>query len=124
MSVVPGNTCWIDLTAVGNHLHVVLSYPTDEGKVLVANLTTYRGKSHEDVSCILSVGDHPDITHESWVVYDNAKLYDSAYLLKIGLADSLTPIALARVLDGAMQGDRIKMSHYELLRDQGLIETD
>ena len=59
-------------TARQDHLHIVVSEPNDAGQVAVVNLTTRRWDS--DTCCLLQVGDHPWVKHETVVLYSHAQL--------------------------------------------------
>ena len=60
-----GNTVWINQTAIGEHMWIILSNATDEGQYLSACVTTLRNKPYEDTSCILGPDDHVEISHPS-----------------------------------------------------------
>jgi hypothetical protein len=51
------------------HLYVIL-FPPVGGKVLFVNVTT--PKNDRDITCVLKVGDHPFLTHESVINYADA----------------------------------------------------
>ena len=123
----PGDTVWIEPTAIGAHLWIVLSNPFEHEElgrsVLAASVTTLRGSPREDRSCLLSAADHPDLTHDSWVCYDYARYWGLSYLAKwCSPAAPLSMAVLRRVLDGAQATDRIKLEYAELLDEQGLFD--
>jgi hypothetical protein len=68
------------------HLFILLTDPrTDEaGKncVLMVSLSTIRPGTPHDATCILYPGDHPFVKHESYVVYQKARLEDAEKVLR------------------------------------------
>jgi len=57
-----------------NHLWIILSLPTAQGTIAVANLTTH-GKSSCGAECVVvSVGEHPYVIRESCMYYRGAYL--------------------------------------------------
>jgi len=118
-----GDTLQLEQTSIGWHLWIVLSNPTDEGKVLAASVTTRRNSRHEDHSCILTSSDHPWLKHDSWVKYDAACMFDEEYLQRYGTqSEPLCETVLQKVLHGASTTDRIRLDYAELLIKQGLID--
>ncbi len=119
----PGYAFWLDQTAIGSHLHIVLSRKTVDGKVLVVGITTKRDKPYEDHSCVLSMSDHDDLKQDSWVKYDAARLLDSDFIEMYGRCTAeLGTDVLARLHAGAAEGGRLKLDLRELLSQQGLID--
>lgn len=55
------------------HVNFIISYPCENGKVLVVNMTTYR-HDRNDASCILNIGDHSSIKWRSYISYHHAKI--------------------------------------------------
>lgn len=60
------------------HLNVIITDPDEDLYYLVVPITTYRKKDGipfqgQDKSCILPIGCHPFITHESYVYYAKAR---------------------------------------------------
>lgn len=57
-----------------------------------------------DSTCILNVGDHPFITHESCVDYARAQVQNAAHMLKLGIPkEPLIEPELERVCNGIVQ---------------------
>lgn len=108
------------------HLWVIISDPAqDPNDVLIVNLTSWR--SDHDQTCILRVGDHPWIQHDSCVNYPAAKV-TSLGMLKMLLGKSLitpkdpfAPAVLERIREGAGESEELKNAHRVLLRQQELI---
>lgn len=85
---VPGSTYLRD-TGGKQHLFVVLADPAvvmDYGqtpKILAVSITTlYAGVKH-DPACVLQVGDHPFIQHESWAYYRRCDFKTEAELIAL-----------------------------------------
>lgn len=78
--MTPGETIiGLDL---GNHRWIVLSLPTDDGEIALANLTEHgRGPTCGEACTIVRVGEHPFITKESCVYYRGAYMNLLAPLL-------------------------------------------
>lgn len=58
------------------HLHVVLTESFgDAGQVLVTSIASIRSRKYDD-TCILEPGDHPFLTHHSYVLYRSTRLME------------------------------------------------
>jgi len=68
------------------HLFILLTdpYADDVGKncVLMVSLSTVRPGMPHDPACILYAGDHPFVKHESYVLYQKARLEDADKVLR------------------------------------------
>lgn len=69
------------------HLHFVCSDPVfypqyTKECVLVVNITSIKEGLEHDASCLLDVGDHPFITHPSYVYYRKADIYGADNLTR------------------------------------------
>jgi hypothetical protein len=85
--VEPGETILgFDL---GNHLWIVISSATADGRIGVVSVTTYRPPD-SDSTCVIREGEHPFIRHDSCVYYRRAELV------------ALEPIASAK-RDGSLR---------------------
>lgn len=112
--------CKGDTFFARGHLWIVV---TDEtlGQVLIANVTTYEGKFDPDPSTILEAGDHPFITHKSFVYWEKAVLtsinqLDS--LLKGGSIELYSPFSLdvlERIIEGGRKSDHLCGDYQRLL---------
>ena len=108
-----------------SHLWVVLG-SIDREHVVIANVTTLRGK-FADHSCVLNVGDHPLITHESYIRYNEAHFVTMDQLDAccseghIEICDSFAAGVMERILDGAGKTKHLEIGIKDLLRQQGLI---
>lgn len=61
----------------GRHLFVICTNPCAEKKVLLATVSTWRGKSC-DPTCILPVNCHSFVTTDSFVRYQLSRIEDAA----------------------------------------------
>ena len=115
------------LTQVDKHLWIVLSDPKlDPDKVLLVSLTT---ASHlKESVCLLEVGDHPWIRHQTCVFYEYPKVVSLGTLHQLKdkgllqLQDPLAPHLLKKVREGAALSERMPLAMAEILVEQGLIE--
>jgi len=62
-----------------DHLHVVMNDPVYDPiagheLVLVASVTSIYPDRHYDPTCLLKVGDHPFVRHDSYISYRHAEL--------------------------------------------------
>ena len=68
------------------HLFILLTDPHDDeaGKksVLMVSLSTVRVGIPHDPTCILYAGDHPFVKHDSYVLYQKARLEDADKVLR------------------------------------------
>ena len=94
---------------LGNHLWVVLSTPTADGQIALANLTTHgRLATCSDSCVIVSSGEHPYVVRDSCVYYRGALLNPVAPLdgaKAIGVLqqhEPCSPELLRRIQDGAL----------------------
>lgn len=108
------------------HLWVIISDPLqDDSRILIVSLTTFKPK--KEAVCLLQVGDHPFIKHETCVAYNLANAPSLAQLERARDAGQLIPAepvsaeVLARIREGAALSKRLAIDHGELLDSQGLI---
>lgn len=68
------------------HLFILLTDPTSDeiGKncVLIVSLSTVRPGIPYDDACVLHAGNHPFVKHDSYVVYQRARLEDADKILR------------------------------------------
>ncbi len=108
------------------HLWIIISDPKlDAENVLIVNLTSLDARK-ENV-CVLHVGDHPWIRHDSCVNYADAVVASLTKLLAakdagaIVLHDPIADDVLRRVREGAMNSTRISLNNADILINQGLV---
>lgn len=88
------------------HLWIVITEPSERGRVVIVNVTTRRPGS--DDTCVLQVNDHPFIRHESVIAYQyarltrNAVLGDSARRQLLQMRQPVSPQLLERIQNGAL----------------------
>lgn len=69
------------------HLHIICNDPVPYPKyanaesVLLVNITTLYPDLPYDASCILDIGDHPFIKHQSFVYYGKADIFAATSLM-------------------------------------------
>ncbi len=69
------------------HLHIVCNDPvpypgySNAASVLLVNITTLHHELPFDDTCILDVGDHPFVKHQSYVYYGKADIFASTSLV-------------------------------------------
>lgn len=111
------------------HLWVVLSDPSkDPDNVLLVNLTSW--KPEKERACILNCGDHPWVTHETCVNYNDfdavittlAKLHAAKDGGALKLQSPLSQKILQLILQGAAKSVRLSLEKAEILARQGLID--
>ena len=110
-----------------SHLWIVLSDPkVDAKRVLLVSLTT--ATPLKETVCLLEVGDHPWIRHQTCVYYEYPKVVslEKLYQLKdAGLLIPQEPLAsqlLHRIRESAALSERMALQYAEILIEQGLIE--
>jgi hypothetical protein len=112
------------------HLWVILSDPNlNSDKIVLVNFTTVYGNDFEDLSCVLTDGEHSFLRHDSYVSYRDAIIVSSTNLdaLKksnsIKLHDNCEYQLLRKILDGAEKTPFLKLEIYGILQEQGLFDT-
>jgi hypothetical protein len=89
------------------HLRFIISEPDIDDMVLVVSMTTFRDTGKEDLSCVLEKGEHPCITHKSYIRYDKAlelntvKLLQEKYNGNLIMRDDIKPNIMKRIQEGA-----------------------
>lgn len=122
-----GNT--FTFTTLDRHLWIILSCPAiDPDRVLTVNLSTYT--QFKEGVCILDVGDHPWIEHETCVMYERAQirtlgvLEDMLNRKAIAMNAPMSEEVLNRIYYGAEESTRMPLEYAALLEEQHLIFTD
>ena len=107
------------------HLWIIISDPTQDDRVIIVNINTFRQGS--DQTCILRAGAHPFVRRKSYVNYRWARRVKRdrlSELLRTGKCKWRSPVRstlLARVQQGAGTSAYMKKGYQRMLRDQGLI---
>ncbi len=109
-----GQVFWLpDDGGSRTHLNFIIAGISDEGTVLLVNMTSFRGFSDEDITCILHKGDHESIRHDSWIRYQSAREEQADFLIKIisngelRSASQLSPVILKKIQEGALVTKRL-----------------
>ncbi|CAB4133044.1 hypothetical protein UFOVP140_23 [uncultured Caudovirales phage] len=116
----PGETLLIPSGPSGDHLFVIVLGPQQLPNYGLANqfiqvsvTTIYPGIPY-DQACILNRGEHPFITHQSYVTYRHARIDSDAHLNKMvesGLwkpHDSCDKIILQKIINGLCQSKLVR----------------
>jgi hypothetical protein len=111
----PGDTFFIESGNVGEHLFVIalpfadaVGFPKQSTVLLSVCTTVVKC----DRTCVLDVGDHPFIRHESYVAYNHARLHSHQDLIEReqkGVFRKGTPIegaVLKRIFEGLRNSPR------------------
>ena len=118
----PGDAFFWNQVAVGSHLWVCLTGPRGEpAEVLIVSLSTRRRNS--DTSCVLSVGEHEFIQHETVVRYDSARWMQVSFVAQwCELRDPIPENVMRRIYDGAAASPQIALDYLQDLTDLGFID--
>lgn len=73
MPIALGDTFLMPVGGSGNHLFVVCTIPCNAGKVVLANVSSWKG-DHCDDTVRLAAGSHPFLTLDSYVIYNYAEV--------------------------------------------------
>lgn len=81
-----------------DHLHVICNdpvhYPIDGCDcVLAVNISSIKNGVPFDSTCVLKLGDHPFVKHDSYVVYERAVIWKVGNVDKYVAAGSIKPYA-------------------------------
>jgi hypothetical protein len=106
------------VTGPNEHLHVIMNDPVDYSKkggptVLLVNFCTFDGNGTHDSTCLLNVGDHPFISHPTYVAYEHACLKLVQPLIagigdrRIRSTDPVSERVYERILDGLKKSSRV-----------------
>jgi hypothetical protein len=108
--MIRGTTFWRkDEDSPHLHLRFVLSEPDIDGTVLVVGMSRLRKNGREDLSCILSPGDHPQVHEESFIRYDHAcalnyfKLIQEKMRGELTMVSDLAPAILKKIQNEAQK---------------------
>ena len=113
-------------TSYDSHLWIVVSDPSsDPDHVVMVNMTSFR--TDKDQACVIHVGDHPYVTHDTCINYEDAKVVtvpQIELLRTSGKVVSFAPCSsslLQRIRD-AVPDSRMKLGVVSILVDQSVIE--
>jgi hypothetical protein len=120
-----GNT--FVFSQVDIHLWMVISDPRkDPANVLIVNFTTLQ-PIHESC-CLVNAGEHPFVHHQTCVNYAASKVTTDQKLELararglLTMHQDLSPQLLQRIRESAMESQRLKLDHAQILANQGLVE--
>jgi hypothetical protein len=122
-----GDTFFLWDKAADIHLWVIFTdtdaYPDT---VLIVSLTTYT-VDQED-TCIIGVGEHTFVRHETCVAYGRTKKTSRQALCalrdcgRIVMQDPVSPEIVNRIRQGASRSRRIPREFIEIMGDQDLLD--
>ncbi len=127
-----GTAFWVRMERP-KHLWIIISDPLlNDDNVLYVNLTTFDSTAsskdaENDRACILHVGDHPFITHDSCIYYYGAQtsrlsnLEEKAAKGELKLDQPADSALLARIRECAEKSIHMIPDHFQILIDQGLV---
>jgi len=104
------------------HLRMVIAGPTPNGLAAIANFSSWFDGC--DDACVVHQGDHPYLAHDSFVVYQKARLLpvsDIQRLLDTGYCTPhrhLSNELLKRIRDGAILSDFTEEGIRALILDE------
>lgn len=64
------------------HLHVIATEACPAGEHLLLSVSTIQAGIHHDPACMIKAGEHPFITHDSYVVYRRARTTSATLITK------------------------------------------
>lgn len=103
------------------HLFVVIAGPSESGKALMANFTTYG--EYKDGECILEIGDHPFILHKTVVKYDASVVWPLGQLASgisagaLVLGEPASEELLERIIAGFWKTGRVSTRCHDFARE-------
>lgn len=111
-----------------NHLHIICSQPffnadTGASSVLAVNISSIRTDAAFDSTCILHVGDHPFIKHDSYVRYKDAVMMKVANIQahietgEIKVLENVSNEVFQRVLAGFTKSIYTKTKIKKIVMD-------
>lgn len=115
-----GCTLLIPSGPIGEHLFVIVFGPEvladygSSGQFVSVSVTTLRPDIHHDPACVLKVGDHPFVKHDSYVTYRDARIDTGEHLKKQVENGSFQPHqpcdpqVLARIVAGVCQSKLVR----------------
>jgi hypothetical protein len=99
----------------------------DPDKILAVNFTTW--KPRHDPACIVNIGEHPFIRHQTCVNYREAWVFSIQQLRSLEASgilawrEPLSPVLLDKIRQRAGESE-LAIDYLNLLVEQGLLRTD
>jgi hypothetical protein len=114
-----GDTFYFNHAQAHHHLWVVAGGPTPSGDFAIFNVTTVCNGC--DTTCLLNVGDHPTITHQSYVTYLHGRALpgsiETTQAHLFAWRPPLAPGVLLRVQQGALSSIHTSAKLQEIVRN-------
>lgn len=102
------------------HLWIILTNPDASGSFVFVNITSAKKNGTDDPTCPIVVGDHPAIRHESYIRYKDAFEANTRGMAvnpdKFHQEGEVTPQALKRIIEGALQSTVIPNEIKDIVR--------
>jgi hypothetical protein len=118
VSLVPGSTFVIDPDGGTNpHLWIVLAVYEPELEydewALIVSVTTLDRAKFVDEACVLNVGDHPFLAHESFVHYQRTREVETRTLAACAAnaRQPCSPDLLKRLIEGLHRSPHTRRGH-------------
>ncbi|MCA6085012.1 hypothetical protein [Candidatus Endomicrobiellum agilis] len=92
-------------------MYFVVSDPDVDNSVLAVNMTTLRSLVRADKACILNIGDHPKIKHQSFIFYQKAIEVSAPEIMirvsskEYNMAERLSDETLKKIQEGAKKSE-------------------
>jgi len=122
VSFIVGDTFWIKNPSSKNVRHLYFAIAdgtTTGGRILLVNMS--KVKEGNDTSCILKVGEHTAVTHESTIKYHEALLAnptDLASGIRMGVitsGDKATPNLVQKIQEGAKKSPFLRQEYKRFI---------
>lgn len=122
-----GDTFYVRDRSVDTHLWVIISDPERDSEcVVIVSVTIY--EPHQEDVCLLNAGEHPRVTHQSCVAYNEARTITLDQLTslrdegKLSVQSPVSASILSKIRAGVSRSRRIKAQYLEWLLDQGVTD--
>lgn len=97
------------------HCYFVITPIDSDGNVVVVNCSSYRGTKQDDTTCILNPGDHPFITHTSYIAYRFAKMMKYSDVQKLNPVRDVSKELYEKIREGAKNSDHTPIKIYQYM---------
>ena len=105
-----------------DHPWIIINDPSQhDGTALYVNITSVRGGRFEDLTCVLQSGEHPAVSHSSYIRFDGAKAALVSQLSEAARLGLIKPGAKAsaqlvnKIRQAALAAQRLKDDFKKLL---------
>jgi hypothetical protein len=122
---VRGNTLLIPFNDIP-HLFTIMNNPCKDALCLLVMMTSIKPGRAYDPACILQVGDHPFVTHSSYILYRTASQVRAAHISNMvekgyyGVKDDMPEPTFARLAAGLHASENISGTMLRYARSIGI----